>query len=248
MLDNGPAALIYEFMNVESEIQRRSNYFIELVEGYDEESSYHAGLNKLKEKYDIEIGTDDTVEPGYHPETDVYVDGYPFEVSMPTSGGLRGEEALKLFREFSDELQKMGAGVNDTAGLHVHIGKGNLTEDQLGNVLRAWAKYEWAVDELYGEWRRGDKGYHGTPSIYGRGLKRKKDYKFDAAINYIKEYDSIDDAVADLHRFAPKEFDQSKFEKWIADAPEIKRLQSNTELEALDAIKNDPDAHAYVVR
>ena len=255
LYDEGVGYVLAEYPSIEGYISSHPNIYQELV-------SEHAGdvapqsktLDDLSERYPINVGTDPTIESGPHPETGVMVEGVPFEVNMPYSGGLTGEEALKLFREFSDELAAIGAGVNESTGLHVHIGKGHLTSDQMANIVRAWAKYEWAVDELYGAWRRENRGYHGTPSIYSKGLK-KSDWssgndRLDRAIWYTNTYPNEQDAIAGLQNFLPRPMYVEGVHHFMN--PEItldnkpgKRLQATSSEQAHNMVAYDRADFAY---
>ena len=209
-------------------------------------------LSELRERYPIEIGSDSTIEEGVDPATGKYVKGDPIEIQ--TTEELTGDEALKLYREFTDELAAIGAGVNESTGLHVHIGKGHLTEDQMANILRAWAKYEWAVDELYGAWRRENRGYHGTPSIYSKGLKKSNwssgNERLDRAIWYANQYPNEQDAIAGLQNFLPRPMYAEGIHHFMN--PEItldhkpgKRLQATSREQARNMVAYDRADFAY---
>jgi len=54
-------------------------------------------------------------------------------------------------------LRLAGATVNNSCGLHVHVGIGHLTVDQIRRLAKAYSRYEPALDKLLPRSRRGNR-------------------------------------------------------------------------------------------
>lgn len=78
----------------------------------------------------------------------------PNEVVSPILGGnVRGLATLK---KAINSLDAVGAQVNKSCGLHVHIGVSKLTGEQYANIFKNYQKLETLIDSFMAESRRGD--------------------------------------------------------------------------------------------
>lgn len=78
----------------------------------------------------------------------------PNEVVSPVlNGNVRGLATLK---KAINSLDAVGAKVNRTCGLHVHIGVEKLTGEQYVNIFKNYQKLERLIDSFMAESRRGD--------------------------------------------------------------------------------------------
>lgn len=78
----------------------------------------------------------------------------PNEVVSPVlNGNVRGLATLK---KVINSLDAVGATVNKTCGLHVHIGADKLTDEQYVNVFKNYQKLETLIDSFMASSRRGD--------------------------------------------------------------------------------------------
>ena len=95
---------------------------------------------------DILIETDGSLRAGST--------GYsPIEVKLPI---MEGEEQMELVHSVYRVLNNYGMWVNQSAGLHVHIGKGDLSAPEIANLTKAHATYETAIDTLHHPSRQGN--------------------------------------------------------------------------------------------
>lgn len=78
----------------------------------------------------------------------------PNEVVSPVlNGSAKGLDTLK---KAIKALDAVGATVNKTCGLHVHIGANKLTSEQYVNVFKNYQKLEKLIDSFMAESRRGN--------------------------------------------------------------------------------------------
>lgn len=78
----------------------------------------------------------------------------PNEVVSPVlNGNINGMETLK---NAIKSLDAVGARVNSTCGLHVHIGAAKLTGEQYVNVFKNYQKLERLIDSFMAPSRRGN--------------------------------------------------------------------------------------------
>ena len=78
----------------------------------------------------------------------------PNEVVSPVlNGNVRGLATLK---KAINSLDAVGAKVNRTCGLHVHIGVEKLTGEQYVNIFKNYQKLEKLIDSFMAESRRGN--------------------------------------------------------------------------------------------
>lgn len=69
---------------------------------------------------------------------------------------LSGEEGLAELRKGVDALRAAGATVNETCGLHVHVGARDLTPRELVSVVKRYGRFEDQIDKFMHHRRRGD--------------------------------------------------------------------------------------------
>lgn len=75
----------------------------------------------------------------------------PIEAVSPVLSGRDGKAALKLA---CDTLNRAGAAVNRSCGLHVHIGAADLTSEQYANVFANYYYLESLIDSFMAPSRR----------------------------------------------------------------------------------------------
>jgi hypothetical protein len=85
-----------------------------------------------------------------------------FELVSPI---LQGEHGLMQVVRVCEALATIGAKVNNSCGLHVHVDGRALTVSQLANVCKMWLKYETCFDQVLPESRRNN--------VYCRSIKSK---------------------------------------------------------------------------
>lgn len=95
--------------------------------------------------------------------TDGSVTGFsPIECVSPVMQGAKGKSDLKCA---IDTLNRAGARVNKSCGLHVHIGAANLTHQQFANVFNNYYYLETLIDKFMAPSRRRDT------NVYCRSIK-----------------------------------------------------------------------------
>ena len=75
-----------------------------------------------------------------------------YEVVSPVLKGAKGENEIKTV---CDNIQQIGANVNATCGLHVHIGAAGLTMKTIKNVYINYYRLENVIDSFMPRSRRG---------------------------------------------------------------------------------------------
>ena len=58
---------------------------------------------------------------------------------------LRGSDGLAEVRTVMKVLREAGAHVNESCGMHVHVGVDHLTRKQQANIIRAYHGFQWAM-------------------------------------------------------------------------------------------------------
>ena len=177
-------------------------------------------ISDIADKYGGEHKGDTSLGTREDSNTGETVSGEDHEIAMPK---MVGDEGFQTIREMLEELEHAGAQINDSTGLHVHISKEDLTPEQVANVTRAWGKYEWAIDQLYREWRRGNKGY--SRSIYEKGPDVLNSYsqrldpairhKLQEAMEFIDSQGSLDEAIASISYYEKKIFNRHNFDDFV---------------------------------
>lgn len=81
----------------------------------------------------------------------------PIECVSPVLAGVNGKNTLK---NAVKTLNAAGANVNQTCGLHVHIGASKLTAKQYCNVFVNYAYLEAVIDTFMARSRRADNAYY----------------------------------------------------------------------------------------
>lgn len=105
---------------------------------------------------------------------------------------LKGKSGLSSLEALCKSLEEVGAMVNRSCGLHVHIGAASISDAHYIRVARNYQKLETAIDSFMPESRRGDNNTYcgSTLNINLSGCKTKADvanafhndryYKFNA--------------------------------------------------------------------
>lgn len=83
---------------------------------------------------------------------------FPLEIKSPI---LSGEKGLKTVRKVLGRLRKLGLAVNESCGLHVHVGAkntpaGELTPRAVLEVLKRYHKHQTQIERLLDHGRRQD--------------------------------------------------------------------------------------------
>lgn len=73
---------------------------------------------------------------------------------------LNGKDGLEQVQKISDALDAVNAKINKSCGLHVHHESGHLTEKQLTNLVKFYARCEEVVDSFMPRSRRGSNNYY----------------------------------------------------------------------------------------
>lgn len=81
----------------------------------------------------------------------------PNEMVSPVLSGSKG---IKAVENACKALNSVGARVNKSCGLHVHIGAEKLTGEQYVNVFKNYQKLEKVIDTFMAESRRADNGFY----------------------------------------------------------------------------------------
>lgn len=89
-------------------------------------------------------------------------------VSPILAGQKKGFESIKNIISVLDEV---GAKVNSSCGLHVHIGIAKLTDEQYVNIFKNYQKLELAIDSFMAYSRRANNGHY---------AKSLQDYDFSS--------------------------------------------------------------------
>lgn len=72
---------------------------------------------------------------------------------------LFGESGYRKVRQVIDVLLQLGAKVNDSCGLHIHIDGAGIDAPYLANIIKRYSKYEKQIDLLMSPERRGNQSY-----------------------------------------------------------------------------------------
>lgn len=82
--------------------------------------------------------------------------GYDRENGELVSPILKGEEGFTQLEKACKALANVGAKINKRCGLHVHLGCGDLTIDQIKNIHNRYAQFEDQIDMMMPRSRRGE--------------------------------------------------------------------------------------------
>lgn len=69
---------------------------------------------------------------------------------------LKGKKGLSDLETLCNSLEEIGARVNKSCGLHVHIGAANMSDDHYIRLVRNYQKLEMAIDSFMADSRRAD--------------------------------------------------------------------------------------------
>ena len=114
------------------------------------------------------------------------------EVKMPI---MQGEDQLSLVHEVYKVLQKYGYWTNQSAGLHVHIGKGDLTATEIANLAKSHAIYEESIDILHAPERRGDLNKYASATLPPESGNPMNANRNTIAKHLLREYNGDIDAI-----------------------------------------------------
>lgn len=78
---------------------------------------------------------------------------------------LSGEEGLAELRKGCDALRAAGATVNETCGLHVHIGAQDLSSREIVSVVKRYGRFERQIDSFMHFRRRGNANNYCQPVV-----------------------------------------------------------------------------------
>jgi hypothetical protein len=88
---------------------------------------------------------------------------------------LKGEDGLNQVRKITAALTAIGATINQTCGLHVHVGVRNEPIDFFKNLIKLYSKFEDAIDTIMPQSRRANA------ARYCRSVKLINPAAIDAA-------------------------------------------------------------------
>lgn len=123
----------------------------------------------------------------------------PNEVVSPVLGG--NQNGLATLKKAIKSLDAVGARVNRSCGLHVHIGADKLTGEQYVNVFKNYQKLEKLIDSFMAESRRGDAFY--TRSIL------KYDFSHCHSVRCV-QIEMGDDSDTRYHNVNPMSYDRHR--------------------------------------
>ena len=120
---------------------------------------------------------------------------------------LSGEDGLRQLRIVMETLTRMGAKVNRTCGLHVHVGAGDLSIEHFRRVARCFVVYEDFFDAIMPASRRASSNMYvrsNRHSMSQTGRPYQDNYvegSYDAkaariALRKIDACDTIDEIIA----------------------------------------------------
>lgn len=95
-----------------------------------------------------------------------------YEVVSPVLKGAKGENEIKTLCE---NIQKTGANVNVSCGLHVHIGAAGLTMNTIKNVYINYYRLENVIDSFMPMSRRGSNNRYCRTLQHIRGFEAEID-------------------------------------------------------------------------
>ena len=130
----------------------------------------------------------------------------------------------RKLRQVMEVLNKYKARVNKSAGFHVHVDKQNMSAGEMGNVLFAWLKYEWAITQQPGWENAYSKSLTHTDMIEDRDMAFAKEYlaqhgnDINAALRALEN-----DPSAQIKIGANPIITLNRASKWDADVVEMEQ-------------------------
>ncbi|MEI7510490.1 MAG: amidoligase family protein [Flavobacterium sp.] len=88
-------------------------------------------------------------------------------VEVVTHTYLLGSQAEREINKLCAALKEVGAYVNETCGLHVHVGARAMTTAQIGKLCALYALYEPQIDSFMMPERRASRNHY-CKSLFGR--------------------------------------------------------------------------------
>ena len=98
-----------------------------------------------------------------------YGTGFAMELVSPVLQGWNGVQQLQLMLK---ALEKIGAKVNKSCGLHVHVGVSDWKIKEFRNLFKRYIKFESAIDSVMPNSRRGRNNEYCIPILGITGLKQ----------------------------------------------------------------------------
>lgn len=135
---------------VTEDIDRNNGYEddYEDTDEYNDDEAHSSSVNPIDSGYDTEtwtLGHDGSIE-GTN----------PVEIKSPILRGLKG---LKEIQRLTFHLNKLGVKVNQSCGLHVHIGITNadkkFASNEIASILRRYLAHQDQIDKFLARSRRG---------------------------------------------------------------------------------------------
>ena len=111
----------------------------------------------------------DTDSSKWRLKTDASLYGNGLEIVSPVLQGDRGYRDLNIVLNALDHI---GATVNKSCGLHVHVGVRDWNIKNFRNLYKRWTKFERAIDQVMPQSRRKDNNQYcaSTASRFGSTL------------------------------------------------------------------------------
>lgn len=95
-------------------------------------------------------------------------------------------------------LNDAGAVVNTTCGLHVHVGVGEYTGEEIVNIYKNYQSLERLIDRFMAESRRGDNAYYAGSML---GYDFNTDHNADDLVRHLGgRYFKVNPMAYDRHR------------------------------------------------
>ncbi len=107
-------------------------------------------------------------------DASVHGEGVAAEFVSPI---LKGQDGIDEVKKFADALVTIGATVNSTCGFHVHVGGFRPEISFFKTLVKLYARYENALDQIMPQSRRANTAQ------YCRGLQRVNPSEIDSAAN-----------------------------------------------------------------
>lgn len=148
-----------------------------------------AGISAVNESYNH------TTRNHWKIVYDASVSGFnSFELVSPVLRGMEGIEQVKIVCQV---LERMGAKVNKTCGLHVHFDASNLNIRTWRNLYKNYINVEAEIDSIMPASRRGDNNTY-CRSMMARFRNKEQAFQFIDQANTVRELSQI---VADSSRY-----------------------------------------------
>ncbi len=132
-------------------------------------------LNSVNATFDMYSASySDTDSSIWRLKTDASLSGNGLEIVSPVLQGDRGYRDLKIVL---DSLKHIGANVNRSCGLHVHVGVSDWGIKQFRNLYKRYTKFERAIDQVMPNSRRKDNNQYCNSTAFRFGSTLHLAYK-----------------------------------------------------------------------